>query len=78
MNSKQRRHKRVFEHEVTIHAKSNEPYFEYDQKVEKAKMWLQWRTKRKNYVLGTRSYQSQTFKFRDGSLATLFALKWLN
>ncbi len=77
MNSKQRRHQRVFEHEVTLVCRDNERYFEFDRKVEQAKMWLQWRTKKKNYLLGTTTHKSQTFKFRNPGMASVFALTWL-
>jgi hypothetical protein len=77
MNSSQRRKQRVYEHEVTLHANIDEPYFKYDQKIKEAKMWLQWRTKRKNYIIMTNTYNYQTFKFRNGALATMFALRWL-
>lgn len=77
MNSKQRRNQRVFEHEVTIVCRNNERYFEFDRRVEQAKGWLQWRTKRKNYVIGPATYNTQTFKFRNGGLASVFALTWL-
>lgn len=78
MNSKQRRQQRVFEHEVTLHAgtRPNERYFEFDRRVEQAKGWLQWQTKRKNWTCGPKLYDRQTFKFRDGGLASVFALKW--
>lgn len=81
MNSKQRRNKRIFEHEVTLVAGSRqgeryERYFEFDRRVEAAKGWLQWTTKRKNYIIGPKQYDRQTFKFCSGALATAFALKW--
>ena len=78
MNSKQRRGKRVFVHEVVLHAGSRhgERYFEFDRRVAEAKGWLQWRAKRKHYTLGPRLYDQQTFKFRDGRLAVAFALKF--
>ena len=77
MNSKQRRHQRVFEHEVTLHCKDNERYFEFDRRVEQARMWLQWRTKRKNYTLDKTGYAHQTFKFKSAGMASVFALTWL-
>lgn len=76
MNSKQRRGQRVFVHEVTLVCHDGQRYFEYDRRVELAKQWLQWNTKRKNYMLGPVGHVSQTFKFRSGTLAALFALKW--
>ena len=79
MNSQQRRHLRVFVHEVTLIAgtRPGERYFEFDRRVEEAKGWLQWRTKRRNYTLGRRSHDRQTFLFRDGGIASMFALKFL-
>jgi hypothetical protein len=77
MNSRQRRTQRVFEHEVTLVYHEGERYLEFDRKVDQAKGWLQWRVKRKNYVLGPKLYDRQTFKFRNGGLAAMFALKWL-
>lgn len=77
MNSKQRRSQRVFEHEVTLYCRGTERYFEFDRKVAEAKGWLQWRAKRKQYILGPKQYDSQTFKFRNAGLAAMFALKWV-
>lgn len=79
MNSKQRRNQRVFVYEVTLVAgdKGSERYFEFDRRVKEAKGWLQWRAKRKQYTLGPQQWDRQTFKFRDGGLAALFALKWV-
>jgi hypothetical protein len=77
MNSKQRRGQRVFVHEVTLVCKNDERYFEFDCRVEQAKMWLQWRTKRKQYTLGKKQYNNQVFKFRHPGLASMFALKWM-
>jgi hypothetical protein len=77
MNSKQRRSQRVFVHEVTLVCKNNERYFEFERRVEEAKGWLQWRTKRKQYTLGQRGYDQQVFKFRQPGLAAMFALKWV-
>ena len=78
MNSKQRRNQRVFVHEITLVAgsRTGERYFEFDRRVELAKQWLQWTTKRKNYTCGPKKYDRQTFKFRSGGLASAFALKW--
>ena len=76
MNSKQRRGQRVFEHEVTLVC-SNERYFEFDRRCDQAKQWLQWTTKRKNYTMGPRLYDRQTFKFRNAGVASVFALKFV-
>jgi hypothetical protein len=83
MNSKQRRHERVFAHEVTLVAGRGanlsdavENYYAFEQRCDQAKGWLQWQTKRKNYFVGTRQFDHQTFRFRSGALATVFALKW--
>jgi hypothetical protein len=80
MNSKQRRQQRVFEHEVTIMAGQGqwmeERWFEFDRRLEQARGWLQWQTKRKNYIVCPKQYNSQTFKFRSGAMASVFALKW--
>lgn len=76
MNSKQRRGQRVFVHEVTIVCRNGERYFEFDRRVDEAKGWLQWRAKRKQYTLGPKLYDRQTFKFRNGGMASMFALKW--
>lgn len=76
MNSKQRRNKRVFEHDVVLVCRGGERYFEFDRRLALAKGWLQWTTKRKNYTMGPKQYDRQTFKFRSGALATAFALKW--
>ncbi len=76
MNSKQRRSKRVFEHEVTLVPKHGERWLDYDRRVELAKQWLQWRSKRKNYTTGPALFDRKTFKFRCGGLACAFALKW--
>ena len=78
MNSRQRRSERKYEHEVTLTVRSDDlRYLDFDRRVKEAKGWLQWRVKRKMYKLGPALYNSQTFKFRDGGLATAFALKWL-
>ena len=77
MNSKQRRKLRVFTHEVTLVCSNSERYFEFDRRVEEAKGWLQWRTKRRNYILGPQGYDRVTFKFAHAGLAAMFALKWL-
>ena len=77
MNSKQRRKLRVFTHEVTLVCSNNERYFEFDRRVDQAKQWLQWNTKRKNYRLEPSQYDRQTFKFRNAGLASVFALKFL-
>lgn len=76
MNSKQRRNQRVFLHEITLVCKDGERYFEFERRVEAAKGWLQWTTKRKNYTLSPKVFDRQTFKFRTGGLASMFALKW--
>ena len=79
MNSHQRRGSRVFKHEVVLIAgstNSSERYFEFERRVEQAKMWLQWQTKRRNYVLGPKLFDRQVFKFRSAGMATVFALKW--
>jgi hypothetical protein len=77
MNSRQRRQQRVYEHEITLVCHNDQRYFEFDRKVELAKGWLQWRTKRRNYVLGAATHRSQIFKFRDAGMAAMFALKFL-
>lgn len=78
MNSKQRRGQRVFVHEVTLIAGQRpERYLEFDRRVDQAKQWLQWNTKRKNYTLGPPQYDRQTFKFRNAGIASVFALKFL-
>jgi hypothetical protein len=77
MNSKQRRNNRVFVHEVTLYAETDDVWInDFDEKVAEAKGWLQWRTKRKNWTTGPTQWNRITFKFRDGNLATLFALRW--
>lgn len=78
MNSKQRRNTRVFVHEVTLTAgdRPNENYYRFDQRVANAKGWLQWQAKRKAWTASHKTYNSQTFKFRNGALAVAFALKW--
>lgn len=76
MNSKQRRHQRVFAYEVVLHCRDTERYFEFDRRVDQAKGWLQWRSKRKNWMQSHHGYNSITFKFSNEGLATLFALKW--
>jgi len=76
MNSKQRRNKRVFEHEVTLVCR-NERYFQFEQRVSAAKQWLQCNTKRKNYILGRQGYDSQVFKFRSAGIASVFALRFI-
>ena len=79
MNSRQRRGSRVFVYEVTLVAggRPGERYFEFDRRVEQARGWLQWTTKRRNYTLGPKQYDRQTFKFRNAGMATAFALKWV-
>jgi len=77
MNSRQRRTQRVFEHEVTLTCREGERYSEFDRRIDQAKGWLQWRSKRKNYISERKQFARQTFKFRDAGLATMFALKWL-
>lgn len=76
MNSKQRRGNRVFVHEVVLRPKEGERYFEFDLRCDHAKGWLQWQTKRKNYIMGPKTYNSQTFLFRDGPIASVFTLRW--
>ena len=77
MNSSQRRNTRVFEHEITLVCRDDQRYFEFDRKVALAKGWLQCNTKRRNYILGRSTHKSQTFKFRNGAIASIFALKFL-
>lgn len=77
MNSKQRRSQRGFLHEVTLVAKNTERYFQFDLRVDQAKQWLQWNTKRKNYTILQKQYDRQTFKFRSAGMASVFALKFL-
>lgn len=77
MNSKQRRNQRVFLHEVTLVCGGDERYFEFDRRVDTAKQWLQWNTKRKNYTLCKKGYNAQTFKFRNAGMASVFALKFV-
>lgn len=78
MNSKQRRNQRVFLHEVTLVAgQQPERYFEFDRRVEQAKQWLQWNTKRRNYIMDPPKYDRQTFKFRNAGMASVFALKFV-
>lgn len=67
---------RVFKYEVTLVAKNDERYFEFDRRCEQAKMWLQWASKRKNYFLMPKKYDSQEFKFATPGLASAFALKF--
>lgn len=76
MNSQQRRKTRVFVHEVVLYPRSGERYFEFEQRLESAKGWLQWNTKRKNYILGIKNFNKQEFKFCHGPLASVFLLKW--
>jgi hypothetical protein len=72
----------VFEHEVTLIAGSHKPherYFEFERRLEKAENWLHRATKSKNYFIcpwTIDTYFKQTYKFRDGALATMFALRW--
>lgn len=77
MSSAPRRPQRVIYHEVTITADKFENYYRFDQHIEQARMWLQWREKRKNYIVGPATYKSQTFKFKNAGTASMFALKWL-
>lgn len=77
MNSKQRRGQRVFVHEVKIQLNSTERLSEFDQRLSNAKGWLQWRTKRKNWTIVYNNSLGVTFKFRDGAMASIFALKFL-
>ena len=77
MNSSQRRNQRVYEHEVTLICKDSERYFEFECRVRDAKSWLQWRTKRRAYLLGVKKHDRQSFKFRNAGMASVFALKWL-
>jgi len=77
MNSRQRRSQRVYEHEVTLVPRNGDRYLDFDRRVEQAKGWLKWHTRRKNYVIGPATHNTQTFKFRDGGLASVFALTWL-
>jgi hypothetical protein len=82
VNSRQRRHLRVFRHEVTLIAGSHKPqerYFEFEHRLERAETWLRHVTKSKNYLIlpwTIDTYFKQTYKFRDGAVATMFALRW--
>lgn len=76
MNSKQRRGQRVFVHEIVLRPRQGERYFEFDQRIEAAKGWLQWNAKRKNYTSNPKQFDSQVFKFRSGALASVFVLRW--
>ena len=78
MNSRQRRSERKYEHEVTLTVRSDDlRYLDFDRRVEAAKGWLNGQVKRKMWKLGPSHYNNQTFKFRDGGLASAFALRWL-
>ena len=60
MNSRQRRNQRVFEHEVTLIVdRRDERYLDFDRRLDQAQGWLQWRAKRKQYILGPRLYDRQ-------------------
>jgi hypothetical protein len=76
MNSKQRRKTRAFVHEVVLEWQSEEKHWEFTRRLEHARGWLQWQTKRKNYTTSREGYYSQTFLFRSGGIASAFALKW--
>lgn len=77
MNSKQRRQRyRAFPHEFTIHAKQHERYFGFDERVDQANAWLKKQAKRSQWTRDRHGYNHQTFRFRDGGLATAFALKF--
>lgn len=77
VNSKQRRGQRVFEHEVTLICQGNERFIDFDRRLDRAKQWLQWQTKRKNYILCEKGHNAQKFKFRNAGMASMFALKFL-
>lgn len=76
MNSRQRRHRRVFEHEVKIVCGNHERYFQFDHRIEQAKGWLQWTAKKKHWHMEYTRHDVATFRFSRGDLATIFALKW--
>jgi hypothetical protein len=76
MNSKQRRKLRVYDIEVTIACGNDESYPDYARRLALAKSWLQIRNKQRQWIYGKEGFHSQTFKFRNGALATMFALKW--
>jgi hypothetical protein len=76
MNSKQRRGLRVYEHEVTIDIHTGERYYEFESRVEATKTWLQTSTKHHRWIVLRSSYDFITFKFRDATTATMFALKF--
>jgi hypothetical protein len=82
MNSKQRRHNRVFCHKVTLSISATEYgiwWSDFDKRVDDALQWLRRNSKAKNYIVLDPGFRfgSQTILFRDGPLATAFALKWL-
>lgn len=81
MNAQQRRQRarmlKAFEHSVVLEASDNERYFQYDDRVQLAKGWLQWQTKRKHWTLGRTTHKSTEFLFSNGAVATVFALKWV-
>lgn len=76
MNSKQRRKTRAFVHEVVLEWGDKEKHQDFARRLEHARGWLQWQTKRKNYTMGREGYTSQSFLFRNGGIASVFALKW--
>ena len=76
MNSKQRRGLRVYEHEVTMDISNGERYYQFEDRVEEAKRWLDACTKHQRWIVFRSGYNFRTFKFRDAATATMFTLRW--
>ena len=60
-----------------MHAREHENWVDFKTRVNQAVGWLQWNAKRKNYIIVSPGWRTQTIKFRHGALASVFALKWL-
>jgi hypothetical protein len=60
-----------------MEAKPGTGFFTFENKVAEAKGWLQWNTKRKNWMVkDNNGWSKVTFVFNNPGLATIFALKW--
>jgi len=77
MNSKQRRGLRVYEHEVRLDIRPGERHYEFESRVESTKTWLQKSIKHHRWIVFRSDYNFSTFKFRDATTATMFALKFV-
>lgn len=77
MNSAQRRKaKKLYQHIITIKARSEERYFEHDNRIKQGRAWCR-KTFRKGAWRCTEGWDYAEFKFTNQTDATYFALKCL-